>query len=115
MSVDIRRLSDELRRSLMKGESAHLTPEDTDIALAALRAVAVKAERRNLEGRSPAFQIELIDDQGWPIEVLATIVDGAVAHATFAAVVAQRPDRKIRLRLGPRVLADSRMAADRGK
>jgi hypothetical protein len=107
MSVDIRRLSEELNRSLQKGEGARLTREDTDIALAALRAIAANAEQRRLENRDKSFQIELMDEHGWPIEALATIVDGAIAHATFVAAVKQQPERKIRLRLGPRILADS--------
>jgi hypothetical protein len=110
MSADIRRVSDELKRSLRRGEGARLSAQDTDIALAALRAMAASAQQRDLKNRDPAFQIELLDEHGWPIETLATIVDAVIARAAFAAAVSQRPERKMRLRLGSRVLADSESA-----
>jgi hypothetical protein len=110
MSIDVRRVSDELKRALRKGVGARLNPQDTDIALTALRAIAASAEQRDLKNRELPFQIELLDEQGWPVETLATIADGAIARATFAAAVRQQPERKIRLRLGSSVLADSQTA-----
>jgi hypothetical protein len=107
MSVDVRRLSDELRRSLRKKRGADLTPEDTDIALAALRAVAGIAGGRDPARRPDLFQIEQLDDQGWPVEVLASVVSSPVAHAAFAAAVGRHPQRRLRLRRGPDVLADT--------
>jgi hypothetical protein len=107
MSADVLRLSQELSHKLRRGEGANLTPEEVDVALAALRAMAGITVQKNLDRRNNAFQIELLDDQGWPVEVLAILVDEPVARTAFAAAVKQRPERRIMLRHGSKILADS--------
>jgi hypothetical protein len=107
MSGDIRRLSDELRRSLTKGKGADLTAEDVDIALAALRSAAGIAGPHNLAHFYDLFQIEMLDDHGWPTEVLASVVHGRIAHAAFTAAADRHTERRIRLRRGPEILADT--------
>ena len=107
MSADVRRLSQELRHKLWRGKGADLTAEEMDVALAALRSMAGITVQENLDRRNSAFQIELLDDQGWPVEVLANLVDEPVARRAFAAAVKQRPERRIMLRYGSKILADS--------
>jgi hypothetical protein len=108
MSVDIRRLSDELRRALQKRKGADLTPEDVDVALAALRSVATLPGQPKLERRNETFQIELLDAQGWPVEVLASVADYPIARAAFAAAVEGRPTGRIRLRRSTEILAETK-------
>jgi hypothetical protein len=107
MNVDVRRLSRESRSKLRRGKGADLTPEELDVALAALRSMAGITVEENLDRRNSAFQIELLDDQGWTVQVLAILVDEPVARGAFAAAVKQRPERRIMLRYGPKILADS--------
>jgi hypothetical protein len=51
--------------------------------------------------------VELLDDQGWSVEMLAILVDEPVARAAFAAAVKQRPERRSMLRHGSKIVADS--------
>jgi hypothetical protein len=107
MSVDVRRLSDDLRRALRKRRGADLAPEDVDVALAALRAVAGVPGPPVGSHRDALYQIEMLDDHGWPVEVLASVVSGPIAQAAFSAPVDSRLGRRIRLRRGPQILADT--------
>jgi hypothetical protein len=106
-SIDVRRLSEELLRQSRKGSGADLTPEEVDVALAALRSMAGIAVQKNLDRRNRPLQVELLDDQGWSVEMLAILVDEPVARAAFAAAVKQRPERRIMLRHGSKIVADS--------
>jgi hypothetical protein len=108
MSVDVRRLSDELRRALQKRKGADLTPEDVDVVLAALRSLATSPGQPKLERRNETFQIELLDAQGWPVEVLASVADYPVARAAFAAAVDGRPTGRIRLRRSTEILGETK-------
>jgi hypothetical protein len=58
------------------------------------------------------FQIEAMDERGWPQEVLAVISDGNVAQAAYDEAVRQHPDRKVRLRRGTSAMAESPPLAD---
>ena len=61
MSVDVSRLSDELRRYVRKGQGADLAPGAVDIVMAALRSVAAMPEQPRLDHKNSMFQIELPD------------------------------------------------------
>ena len=107
MNVDVRRLSEELLRKSREGNGAQLTPEEVDVALVALRSMAGITVQKNPDRRNGSFQVELLGDQGWSVEVLAILVDELVARTAFAAAIKQRPERRIMLRHGSKILADS--------
>jgi hypothetical protein len=94
----VRRLVSQLAASSERGSSANITPEAVNLILAALR-----GSHRWLNAASPAtafdgFQIDAIDDQNLPLEVLATTPDEDIAHAMLAAAKKQLPARNIVLR-----------------
>jgi hypothetical protein len=102
---DMRQLADQLAQASQKGQGARLAPQDVDIALTALRAHAGAMSPPKMKITPQMFQIELLDDQGWPEAVLAVIRDEVIARAAFDEAARQRPNRKLKLRLGARVIA----------
>jgi hypothetical protein len=106
MHSGLRRLSEQLRRAAQLSDGARLAPADVDIALAALRS-AVEGAQVDGNRKGHSFQIELLDDDGWPIEVLAEVNDEQLARAVFARALASGPKRKMRLRIGGRVLVET--------
>jgi hypothetical protein len=107
VTANVRQLVDQLVQSSQRGAGAHLTPEDVDRALVALRAHAGMVGAPKIKLTRRTFQIELMDGQGWPEEVLAVVRDDPIARAAFDEAVKQRPGRKIRLRHGARVVAEA--------
>lgn len=74
--------------------------------LAAMSATSELA--RSDRGYGPElFQIEILSDDGWPVKALAAFTDEALARAVFAHAAKMGPIRKIRLRIGARVLVDA--------
>jgi hypothetical protein len=107
VNSDIRKLADQLAQDSQRGEGAHLPPESVDLALAALRAYADMLGPPKIKRTRRMFQIEVMDERGWPQEVLAVISDGTVAQAAYDEAVKQHPDRKVRLRRGTSAMAES--------
>jgi hypothetical protein len=106
MTVRLRGLSDRLKKALGKCAGVNLTPEDLDLALAALRAIASGIAREGVfNGGRATFQIELLDEEGWPKETLAVILDESVARQVFEIAAKGRPERRIVLRCGSKILA----------
>jgi hypothetical protein len=103
--VSVRELSHRLKGCALRGDGAALTPEDVEVALASLRAIAGAVPQKKPSRRQCAFQIELIDDEGWPAETLAQVADEAVALRAFEVAVLQRPRSTIRLRLDLELIA----------
>ena len=104
---DIHKLADDLAQQSQAGSGARLTPDAVNIALAALRSHAdVLGPPKSVKTRR-AFQIEALNSQGWPEEVLAAVNDEVIARAAFEAAVRQHPGRKLRLRQGARLVAES--------
>jgi hypothetical protein len=103
---DVRNLVDRLTQASQRGVGARLTPRSVNVALAALRAhIAGGAPARTKRTRA-TFQIELMDRQGWPEEVIATTSDPLIAQAALAEARKQRPDCTIILRNGARRIAE---------
>jgi hypothetical protein len=105
MRTDIHRLSEKFQHAADVSKGSRLTPADVDIALAALRA-AVEDAHAERGSRSVSFQIEALGEDGWPLEVLAVVHQETLARAVFARVVGGESTRKLRLRVGERVLVD---------
>jgi hypothetical protein len=99
MHSGLRRLSERLRHAAHVSASARLAPAEVNIALMALRSAIESAQVRR-DGRGDSFQIELLDDDGWPIEVLAVVNDEPLARAVFARALTDGPKRRMRLRIG---------------
>ncbi|WP_158813651.1 hypothetical protein [Methylocapsa sp. S129] len=95
---DVRKLVEKLTASSRGGSGANLTPEDVDIAVAALRAYCDKLLSPPATGAIVSFQIEALDGVGLPREALATTVDPRVARSAFARAKRRFPDQKIVLR-----------------
>ena len=56
------------------------------------------------------FQIEAMDGQDLPKEVLAVASDASTARAAFDEAIKRRPGDKLRLRHGARVIAQTKLA-----
>jgi hypothetical protein len=100
----LRRLSEQLRRAAHVSDGARLAPAEVGIALAALRSAIETAQ---VERKGDSFQIESLDEEGWPLEVLAVVNEELLARAAFARALSGVPKRKMRLRIGGRVLIDA--------
>jgi hypothetical protein len=104
---NIHKLADQLAQHSQQGSGAHLAPQSVDLALAALRAYADMLGPPRIKRTRRMFQIEALDDRGWPQEALAVVSDEHIARAAFEEAVKQRPGCKIRLRRGTSLLAES--------
>jgi hypothetical protein len=93
-----RKLVKQLTNSLARGSGANLTPEDVDIALAALRAYRREPVPRRATDAAVSFQIETLDELNLPRKMLAITFDERVAHAGLAVAKKQFPDNNIVLR-----------------
>jgi hypothetical protein len=106
MRTGIRRLSEQIRRTADASRGVRLASKDVNIVLAALRSATENADA-NLNGRAYPLQIELLDEEGWPVEVLALFNEELLARAVFNRAKSEKPRRKMRLRAGARVLIDA--------
>jgi hypothetical protein len=100
MGDDIQTLAEMLAQAAKRGCGAHLTPLSVEIALSALR-VDIERTRR-------MFQIELMNGDGLPMQVLAVVSDPHIARAVFDETVRRRPGCRIRLRRGQQVDAQTK-------
>jgi hypothetical protein len=107
VSAEVHQLVDHLTQSSQKGVGARLRPQDVDIALMALKAGVGMMAAPKIKLTPRTFQIELLDRHGWPEQVLAVVRDETIARAAFDEAIKQQPGRKIRLRLGGRVVAEA--------
>jgi hypothetical protein len=103
----MRELADKLAQCSQAGSGAELTPHSVDIALAALRAHADALGPPKIKRTCPQYQIEAMDSQGWPDETLAVVTNGVIAQAAFEEAAKLHPGRKIRLRHGARLIAET--------
>jgi hypothetical protein len=101
----LRELLIRLRDASYSRNGTSLRGEDLDVVLAALRAIDLGPERFIRRPVGDMFQIELLDDDGWPIAALASIAEERIARAVFDDVQKREPAKAIRLRRGATILA----------
>jgi hypothetical protein len=102
--VSLRKLADRLAQISQKGGSVRLSPEDVEVALSALKLHARTASPSKLKVSPRIYQIELLSDQGWPQATLALLREEKLAHVAFREAVNRHPGKRIRVRLGARIL-----------
>jgi hypothetical protein len=101
---DARKLTHYLELCAETGSGAHLTANSLDLLLHVLRAHIESVDRSQFA--SHPFQIVATSGEESE-EILALSSDALIASAIFDEAVRRRPGSKIRLRYGPRVLAQA--------
>ncbi len=101
---EVRRLTERLAKAVRSGAGTRLTARDVDIALAALRIRTATASPPNIKIAPEMYQIELIDQDGWPVSTLAVIEDESVARAAFEEAISHNDSDILRLRVGAQIL-----------
>jgi hypothetical protein len=104
MIEEIRNLAGRLKKGSARGGGAKLKPAEVEIALLALRAMTAPAGDAAHRAES-VFEIELLDAQSWPLQILAASKIEGVARAAFKTAASVRPGQKIRLRRGRAIIA----------
>ena len=93
---DVHKLVGELESSARNGAGMTLTPACLEVLLHALRDVD-----------SPPFQVDAVEVDGGPWEILAISRDAALARAIYDAAAAQKSGGRIRLTRGARILSEA--------
>jgi hypothetical protein len=103
---DFRRLTHYLQLCSETGSGAHLTASSLDLLLLVLHAHIERGDQPHAAFAAHPFQI--VATSGEEKEEILALSSGAlIAKAIFDEAVKQRPSSKIRLRYGPRVLAEA--------
>jgi hypothetical protein len=103
---DVGKLTHYLQLCAETGAGAHLTANSLDLLLLVLRAHIENADRSQFVFASHPFQIVATTGEESE-EILALSSDALIASAIFDEAARRRPGSKIRLRYGPRVLAQA--------
>jgi len=103
--ADIRKLADRLAQRGSSG--ARLTPESAHLALIALRVYADLLDQPSIDMNDHPWRIEELDSEGRPLEILALAKNAFIARAAYDQAVVQRAGRKLHLRQGARVVAET--------
>jgi hypothetical protein len=103
---DVRKLTRYFELCSETGSGAHLNAYSLDLLLLALRTHIEHVDRSHVVFAAHPFQIVATSGEEGE-EVLALSSGALIASAIFDEAVRRRPSSKIRLRYGPRVLAEA--------
>jgi len=101
LSEEIVKLAARLVQDSRQKSDVSLQPREIAIVLSTLRTRAAGADGGAPPARSEAYQIVMRDNEN-RAEVLAVVLDFAVAHAVFDDLRNQNPGRNLELAKAPR-------------